>query len=98
MRDMLVLKAVFDQCKDRIAEDPATALDILTELDSYLTTNLDIREISYLAQNIGKLDFCSNTVIKLPGEVKMGETYAEFYPDKDWLHDFVADTFCRKIS
>lgn len=98
VRDMLVLKAVFDQCKDRIAEDPATALDILTELDSYLTTNLDIREISYLAQNIGKLDFCSNTVIKLPGEVKMGETYAEFYPDKDWLHDFVADTFCRKIS
>ena len=45
-----------------------------------------------------KMDFSSDTVIKLPGEVRMGETYAEFYPDMDWLHDFVANTFCEKIS
>lgn len=98
VRDMLVLKAMFDQCKNKIAEEPTVVLDIMSELGSYLTTNLDVREISYLAQNIGKMDFSSDTVIKLPGEVRMGETYAEFYPDKDWLHDFVANTFCEKIS
>lgn len=98
VRDMLVLKAMFDQCKNKIAEEPTIVLDIMSQLGSYLTTNLDVREISYLAQNIGKMDFRSDTVIKLPGEVRMGEIYAEFHPDKDWLHDFVANTFCEKIS
>lgn len=93
-----MLKAMFDQCKNKIAEEPTVVLDIMSELGSYLTTNLDVREISYLAQNIGKMDFSSDTVIKLPGEVRMGENYAEFYTDKDWLHDFVANTFCEKIS
>lgn len=97
VRNMLVLKAMFDQCKDKIVEKPTVALDIMLEMESYLTTNLDVREISFLAQNIGRMNFNSDTVIKLPGEVKMGETYAEFYPDRAWLHDFVANTYCEII-
>lgn len=50
VRDMLTLKAMFDQCqcKNKIAEVPTVVLDIMSELGSYLTTNLDVREISYL--------------------------------------------------
>ena len=94
VRNMAVLKALFEQCKDEIAADPMVALDFMSQLGSYLTTDLALREITFLASNIGKMNFTSDTIIKLPGESVMGEEYAEFYPDEQWLHDFVADTFC----
>lgn len=94
VRNMAILKALFEQCKDEIAADPMIALDFLSQLNGYLTTDLALREITFLARNIGKMSFSSDTIIKLPGESAMGEQYAEFYPDEQWLHDFVADTFC----
>lgn len=94
VRNMAVLKALFEQCKDKIAADPTVALDFLSQLSGYLTTDLDLSEITFLARNIGKMDFHSDTIVKLPGESMMGEQYAEFHPDEQWLHDFVADTFC----
>lgn len=94
VRNMIVLKAMFDQCKDKIAADPTVALDFMSQLGGYLMTDLDLSEITFLAQNIGKMNFTSDTIIRLPGESVMGEQYAEFLPDEQWLHDFVADTFC----
>ncbi len=93
-RSMAVLKALFNQCKDKIAADPTVALDFLNRLSGQVTTDLDLVEITFLAQNIGKMSFTSDTVVSLPGETVMGETYAEFYPDETWLHDFVVDKFC----
>ena len=94
VRNMIVIRAMFDQCKDEIAANPTVALEFLNQLSSYLTTDLEISEITFLAQNIGKMNFGSDTVIKLPGESVMGEEYAEFHSDEQLLHDFVVDTFC----
>lgn len=94
MRSMAILKALFYQCKDKIVEDPAVALDLFNGLAGYITTDLDLTEITYLAQNMGKMDFTSDTIIRLPGETVLGERYAEFYPDEAQLHDFVVEKFC----
>lgn len=94
VRGMAALRAIFDQCKAKIAENPTAALDLWNALDSYITSDLSLTEITYLATNIGKMAFGADTVVRLPGETKMGEAYAEFYPDEAWLHDFVVDTFC----
>ena len=59
-----------------------------------VTTDLDLTEITYLARNMGKMYFTSDTIVRLPGETVMGERYAEFYPDESWLHDFVVEKFC----
>lgn len=94
VRNMAVLKALFYQCKDKIAANPTAALDLLNSLEKYITMDLDLSEITFLARNIGKMDFTSDTVVKIPGETVMGESYAEFYPDEAWLHDFVVEKFC----
>ena len=94
MRSMIILKAMFNQCKDEIVADPTVALDYFNALKAYITTDLDLSEITFLAKNVGKMNFTSDTIVRLPGETVMGELYAEFYPDKDWLHDFVVDKFC----
>lgn len=94
MRSMVILKALFNQCKEKIVADPSVALDYFNGLKGYITTDLDLTEITFLARNVGKMDFTSDTIVRLPGETVMGELYAEFYPDENWLHDFVVDKFC----
>lgn len=96
-RIMNVMKAMFDQLKDDLKENPMIALDIFNELTDYITTDLKLSEITYLAKNIGKMDFSLDTVIKLPGETGMGEKYAEFHADQDWIHDFVVEKFCVPV-
>lgn len=94
MRIMNVLKALFDQLKGRIMENPAVAIEILNKLAAHITTDLELSEITFLASNIGKIDFSLDSVIKLQGETVMGEEYAEFHADRDWIYDFVVDKFC----
>lgn len=94
MRIMNVIKAMFDQLKVRIMEDPGVALEIFNKLSKYITTDLELSEITYLARNIGKIDFSMDSVIRLQGETVMGEEYAEFHADQDWIHDFVVDKLC----
>lgn len=99
LRDLkLVLSAMFRQIKQMVKEDPGSALTIYQKLEPYMTTNLSVDEISYLAQQITKVSFTDETVIHMPGVVTAGEKYAEFYPDETWLHDFVIEIFCEKIS
>ena len=74
------------------------ALQILDRLGEYITTDLELSEITYLASNIGKMNFSSDTVIRLQGETVMGEEYAEFHADPDWIYDFVVEKFCVPVS
>lgn len=94
MRIMNVLKALFNQLKGRIKDNPAVALEILDGLSEYINTNLQISEITYLARNIEKMEFSLDTIVKLPGETVMGEKYAEFHADQEWIYEFVVDNFC----
>lgn len=98
MRIMNVLRALFDQLKGKIMEDPTVALEIFNELAEYITTDLELSEITYLARNIGKMNFTLDTVVRLPGETVMGEEYAEFHADQEWIHDFVVEKFCIPVQ
>lgn len=98
MRIMNVLKALFDQLKEKIMEDPAVALEIFDGLSEYITTDLQLSEITFLARNIGKMDFSLDTIVSLQGETVMGEEYAEFHADQDWIYDFVVDKFCVPVQ
>ena len=98
MRSMNVLKALFDQLKERIMANPTVALEILDQLSNYINTDLELSEITYLARNIGKMNFDSDTVVRLQGETVMGEKYAEFHADQEWIHDFVVEKFCVPVQ
>lgn len=98
MRIMNVLKAMFDQLKGQIMEDPGVALEIFNKLSKYITTDLELSEITYLARNIGKMDFSMDSVIRLQGETVMGEEHVEFHADPEWIHDFVVEKFCVPVE
>ncbi len=99
LRDLkLVVRAMAMQAKDIIKKDPTAAMSMYNQLKPFMTANLSVDEVSYLAQQLVGVEFKGDTVIQIPGVVTKGERYAEFYPDEQWLHDFVIDTFCEKIG
>lgn len=98
LRDMSVLKALFEQCKEMVKEDPGVVFALYNTLEDYITTDLRLDEISYLAQKAVKMDLNVDTVIAMQGEAVAGEIYVEFYPDEQWLHDFVTAYLCREIK
>lgn len=98
MRIMNVLKALFDQLKEKIMENPAVALEIFSSFSEHITTDLDLSEITFLARNIGKMDFSMDAIVRLQGESVMGDEYAEFHADPEWIHDFVVEHFCVPVQ
>lgn len=98
MRIMNILKALFDQLKEKIMENPAVALEIFSSLSEHITTDLDLSEITFLARNVGKMDFSMDSVVRLQGETILGEEYAEFHADPAWIHDFVVEHFCVPVE
>ena len=99
LRDLkLVVRAMAVQAKGILKKDPAAAMTMYNQLKPYMTSNLTVDEISYLAQQLVSVDLSGETIIQMPGVATKGERYAEFYPDEEWLHDFVIETFCEKVG
>ena len=93
LRDLKILRAMFDQFKDMAKEDPGLTLKMVKALEGYLSTNLTLDEISFLIQRVLRMPLGDGLVVSLKGENRAGEQYVEFYPDEQWLHDYVAETF-----
>lgn len=93
-RHMLLLNVLFDQCKEAFQADMTFPIQMYNRAIEYLTTNLTVSEIGYLAQQVFQADFHTDAVYTLDGDMTMGETYAEYIPDADWIHNYVVETFC----
>lgn len=99
MRDLnMILRAMFRQMKALVKVDPGSALRIYNQLEPYITTNLSVDEVSFLAQQMTKVSFGDGSVVNMPGSTLAGEKYAEFYPDEQWLHDFIAAAVCETLN
>ena len=94
----LVVRAMLQQVKGLLKKDPGAVMTIFNQVKPHMTTNLSLDEVSFLAQQIPGFEFNDDTIIQMPGVATKGEKYAEFYPDEEWLHDFVVKTFCEPIN
>ena len=73
--------------------DPAKLMDLYSEAGEYTCTNLGVEEYSYLVDTMLEHGFSGLETTSLSGEMQQGETFAEFYLDKDALRREVIDTF-----
>lgn len=73
--------------------DPAKLMDLYNEAGEYTCTNLGVEEYSYLVDTMLEHGFSGLEATSLSGEMQQGETFAEFYLDKDALRQEVIDTF-----
>ena len=55
-------------------------------------------EVIYLASSMHNVSISSDDIITLPGEVKKGERFEEFYPDTMQLEKIILDNFYYQLN
>lgn len=75
-----------------------TILNLFNTASEYSVTNLGVNEVNYLATTLVSNGITSLDAIPLSGEMKQGETYAEFYLDTDMVYETVLDVYYTQID
>ncbi len=82
-RQQTYINAFISKVLELTKQDITTPINLFNAASEYSCTNLNASKISYLAATTIKNGGMSYDLVSVPGEVKMGKEYAEFYVDED---------------
>lgn len=97
-RQKQYLMAFVNKALQQTKKDISVPLNLYTLLGDDLTTNIDSSEVTYLASLVLQHGMPEITIESVPGEVRMGEKNAEFYPDDSALYELVLKLFYTKVT
>lgn len=97
-RQKQYLRAFASRIVEVAKSEPTKLMDLYNVGSEYTCTNLGIDEYTYLANTVMESGLSGFEVTSLDGEMRQGETYAEFYLDKDSLRQQVIDTFYNEVK
>lgn len=97
-RQKQYLQAFASRLLETAKSDPTKLMDLYSEAGEYTCTNLGLEEYSYLVDTMLSHGFSGLETTSLSGEMQQGETFAEFYLDKDALRQEVIDTFYTEVQ
>ena len=78
--------------------DITTPVTIFNEASPYLCTNINAPKVAYLSVNAMRGNFQEFDIKTIEGDLKKGETYAEFYPDEDKLFRLILDIYYTPVG
>ena len=90
-RHVFLLKSLYSTVKESFQKDIMFPVKMYNGIKEYITTNLDVDEITYLARQIFEADFHTSHIERIPGELTLGDIYAEYYADSSWIETYVAE-------
>ena len=79
-------------------KDLSTPVNIFNAAKDYTFTDINVPKVSYYAYSLLNTSFTEGDIISVPGQVKMGDAYVEFYPDKEKFYEMILDTYYTKID
>lgn len=91
-RHIFLMKSLYSTAKESFQADITFPVKMYNGVKEYITTNLDVEEITYLARQIFEADFHTSNIDRVQGKLTQGEVYAEYYADTDWVENWVAET------
>lgn len=97
-RQVQYIKAFAAQALEMSQGNLGTLADLFGTASQYSITNLGLNEFSYLATSVVSNGITSLEVVTLPGEMKQGEKYAEFYLDKNAIYETVLSVYYQQID
>ena len=74
-------------------KDITVPLTLYQAITSYMVTDIDASEVTYLASLVLQGGFGDQDIINVPGEVQMGEEFAEYHVDEKGLYEIILDVF-----
>ncbi|MCR5636297.1 MAG: LCP family protein [Clostridiales bacterium] len=79
-------------------EDISTPLTIYNKASDYTITTIDPASVTFLATELLGKNITAPNIMRVPGEVTMGEEYAEFYIDKTQFYEMFLNVYYNRID
>lgn len=92
-RQKQYLNAFIAQAKTAVKKDLTLPVKLYSEILPYMVTDISAQEAVHLATEALSCSFGENSIYSLAGEVKMGETFEEFYCDETALYELILQVF-----
>lgn len=81
-----------------VKEDVTLPQEMYKAIESYMTTDISVEEVTYLAGQAVKSDIDIDNIQILPGEYCAGEQYDEYVLDEDAVYEMILENFYTKIK
>lgn len=78
--------------------DIGLPLSLYNAADDYMVTNIDASKVSYFAYMFITNGFSAEDIVTVPGNVTMGEQYAEFNVNQEEFYEMILDIYYTKID
>lgn len=92
-RQKRYLKAFISQAKKTLAQNPALAVNLMSQLSDYMLTDISTDEVLYLSTELSGCNFDEENMQILQGNIQMGEQYEEYYLDDEAVQQTIIDLF-----
>jgi LCP family protein required for cell wall assembly len=92
-RQKRYLKAFISQAKKTLAQNPALAVNLMSQLSDYMLTDISTDEVLYLSTELSDCNFDEENMQILQGNIQMGEQYEEYYLDDEAVQQTIIDLF-----
>lgn len=98
-RQKIYVTSYINKAVNLTKHDFSVPLNVFNAASSYSCTNLNVSKVCYLAEEmITDNGGVSTEFYNVPGEVVMGEKYAEYYVNEDEFYEMFLDVFYNKVS
>lgn len=97
-RQQIYVKQFMDKVISATKKQITTPVDLFNASSPYTCTNLNPSKILYLAQSVVLSNGMSVEMSTVPGEAKMGETYAEYYVNESEFYELFLSVFYNQVQ
>ena len=97
-RQQIYVKQFMDKVISATKKQITTPIDLFNASSTYTCTNLNPSKILYLAQSVVLSDGMSVEMSTVPGESKMGKTYAEYYVNESEFYELFLSVFYNQVQ
>lgn len=96
-RQKQYVKAWIAQAKQAVCEDAFLPFALMQEMGENMLTDLGTARLLCLTRELSACDFSEEEMYILPGEIRMGAKYEEYYPDADKTTELLIKLFYEEI-
>ena len=96
-RQKQYLQAFVVQAKAAVSKDITLPLTLYNAISPYMVTDLTAQEAVHIAGEAVSYSFSDEDLYTMQGEVQMGETFEEFYPDETALYELILKVFYEEV-
>lgn len=97
-RQKTYLQSFLNKALTSTKKDLSVPLKLYEAASPYMVTNLSVDKVTYLALNSISHGGMEPVFESVPGTVKQGEKYAEFYPDEKALYEMILQVFYTEVK